>query len=105
MITPHWITDKKVLAEVNAVYLKYPAKVANRALNYMECNNMPILSNDLYDTFLRETTDFGIDLLFVNPTNPKHVEVVCKFVLNHPELCKNSSDVFEPVTMIKVNPW
>lgn len=105
MITTHWITNKKVLADVNSVYAKYPAKVANRALGYMECNNMPILPNVLYETFLRETPDFGIDLLFVNPTIPEHVETVCKFVANHPELYKTCSDIFEPVTIIKVNPW
>lgn len=105
MITTHYITNKNVLNAVNAVYAKYPPKVANMALNYMECNNEPILPEEVYEMFKREMTPtFGLYLMFVDPTNPEHVKTVCEFVAKHKELYEECSDVFKPVTMIVVNP-
>lgn len=105
MITTHYITNKEILAKVNAVYEKYPAKVANCALNYMECNQEPILPEEVYEMFKREVTPtFGYFLMFVRPTNPEHVKTVCEFVAKHPELYEDYDDVFTPVTMIVVNP-
>ena len=105
MITTHRISNKEILANVNAVYAKYPAKVANRALGYMKCNQEPILSDEEYEMFGREVTPtFGISLMFVDPTNPEHVKTVCDFVAKHPELYEQCSETFEPLTVIKKNP-
>lgn len=104
MITTHYITNKNILNAVNAVYEKYPPKVANCALNYMECNNEPILPEEVYEMFKRETPEFGIYLMFVDPTNSEHVKTVCEFVSRHKELYETCPEKFEPVTMIVKNP-
>lgn len=104
MITTHYITNSKVLNAINAVYSEYPAKIANTALRIMMHNNEPLLPEEWYERFSKEFANFGYGLMFLNPTKPEHVRVACEFCKKHPEFCEGAKCVFNPVTMIKINP-